>query len=279
MIVDTHLHLWDPDRIRYPWLADVPRLNRPYLLADYRAATAGIPIERMVFLQCECDPLVYRQEADWVTELAGQDNRIQGIVPWAPLEKGAGARAELAALAQTKLVKGIRRIIQFESDPVFCVRPDFVKGVQLLAEFDLHFEICIKGDEQFANTLQLVRQCPQTRFILDHIGKPFIKEQRIEPWGRSVRELAELPNVWCKISGLANEADLEHWQPADLQPYLDHVVACFGFDRVMFGGDWPVCTLATSYRRWFETLDAQYPAHAKRKLFHDNALKFYRLPH
>ena len=261
----------------YPWLKDVPKFNKPHLLADYRVATEGIPVERMIFLQCECDPTQYRAEADWVMELARQDPRIVGIVPWAPLEKGDGARVELAALAQNKLIKGIRRIIQFESDPGFCLRPDFVRGVQLLAEFDLHFEICIKGDVQFAKTLQLVRQCPEVSFILDHIGKPFIKERRMEPWGRYIRELAALPNTWCKVSGLVNEADLDKWQPQDLRPYLDHVFACFGPDRLIFGGDWPVCTLAATYRQWFETLDAYCPTNLKPKLFHGNAVKFYRL--
>jgi L-fuconolactonase len=184
----------------------------------------------------------------------------------------------MEALAACPLVRGVRRIVQFEKDDTFCLRPDFVRGVRLLGEFGMSFDICIKGDAQFQNALQLVRACPDVRFILDHIGKPFIKEKIMEPWATHLRELAAMPNTWCKMSGLVNEADWERWQPADLRPYLDRVFDCFGFERVIFGGDWPVCTLASPYRRWFETLldavkgcsDAE-----RRGLFHDNGARFY----
>ena len=219
-IIDTHLHLWNPGAIRYPWLAGVESLNKPFLLPDYRAATEGIPVTSMVFVQCEADFAQFRDEAEWVAAQARIDPRIRGIVAWAPLEKGDRAREDLAALKRISLLRGIRRIIQFEDDPAFCLRPDFVRGVQLLAEFDLHFEICSKGVEQFANVLQLVRRCPDTRFILDHIGKPFIDRQVMEPWRKHLRELAALPNTWCKVSGLVNEADMKQWKAEDLTPYL-----------------------------------------------------------
>ncbi len=280
-VVDTHLHVWDPGKLKYSWLEEIPQLNKPHLLSDYRQATKGIPIERMVFVQCECDFEQYQQETNWVTELAQEDPRIQGIISWAPLERGEDVRDELQQLAANKLVKGIRRIIQFESDDAFCLQPDFVRGVQLLATFDLHFEICIKGDQQCANTLELVRQCPNVRFILDHIGKPDIKEKRREPWDSFIRELAALPNTCCKISGLVNEAEWNAWTPDDLQPYLDQVLDCYGVGRVMYGGDWPVSTLASTYDQWFETLSetigSRYSDDEHRQLLHDNAVDFYRL--
>lgn len=280
-IVDTHLHVWDPNHLRYLWLPNVPLLNKPYLLADYNRACGPVKVERMVFLQCEADFTQYQEEADWVSGLAKQDRRIQGIVPWAPLEKGDGARPALEKLTRDPLVKGIRRIIQFESDVNFCLQPGFIRGVQLLADFDLHFEICIKGDEQFANTLKLVRQCPRVKFLLNHIGKPFIKEHITEPWRTHLNSLAALPNTWCKMSGLVTEADFAKWTPADLQPYIEAVMAAFGWDRVMFGGDWPVAFQATEYPRWVQTLEdavrGATPAQLK-KLFYDNAVRFYRLP-
>lgn len=279
-IIDTHLHVWDPHKLRYPWLDTVPFLNKPYLLPEYNQACGTVKVERMVFVQCECDFTQYRDEVAWVTQLAQQDRRIQGIVAWAPLEKGEPVRPELEALAKNKLVKGIRRIIQFEVDVNFCLRPDFVRGVQLLGDYGLSFDLCIKGDEQFRNTLQLVRQCPQVNFILDHIGKPFIKERIIEPWKTYLRDLAALPNTWCKMSGLVTEADHQKWTKEDLKPYIDAVIESFGWDRVMFGGDWPVAFQATPYPRWVETLDwavtGASPAQRK-KLFHDNAMAFYRL--
>jgi L-fuconolactonase len=279
-IIDTHLHIWDPQAIHYPWLNDVPKLNRAYLPKEYREATEGVSIEKMVFVQCEADVAQFNEEVAWVTEQAKDEPRIQGIVAWAPLEKGDAARADLDGLKRNPLVRGIRRIIQFEADTAFCLQPDFIRGVQLLADVDLHFEICIKGDEQFKNTLELVRRCPDVRFLCDHIGKPFIKEKVMEPWAGYLRDLAALPNTWCKMSGLVNEADWDAWTPADLRPYMDHVIDSFGFDRVLFGGDWPVCTLASTYRQWIDTLWDALGACSedeKKKLLRDNAETFYRL--
>jgi L-fuconolactonase len=279
-IVDTHLHLWDPKYLRYPWLDAIALLNKPYLLADYRRACGPVQVEKMVFLQCEVEFSQFQEEADWVTLLAQkEDARIAGLVPWAPLELGDGARPALEKLAANPLVKGIRRIIQFEPDPQFCLRPDFVRGVQALPAYGLHFEICIDYT-QFANTIKLVQQCPNVTFILDHIGKPNIKDHVLEPWKQEMVLLAELPNVWCKMSGLVTEADHKHWTREDLRPYIDHVLDTFGFDRTMYGGDWPVAYQAAEYPRWVETLawavagctDAE-----QRKLFRENALKFYRL--
>jgi L-fuconolactonase len=279
-LVDTHLHVWDPQNLDYPWLADVPVLNKPYLLADYNAATAPLDVGQMVFVQCEADFAQFQAEADWVTGLAQHDARLQGIVAWAPLEQGDAARADLERLASNPLVKGIRRIIQFEPDITFCLQPDFVRGVQALADYHLSFDICI-AHMQMANTIQMVRQCPDVMFILDHIGKPDIKNQVFEPWKTELRALAALPNVWCKMSGLVTEADHQHWTRDDLKPYIDHVLECFGVERVMFGGDWPVAVQATDYPRWVKTLlwavDG-FSEDEQRRLFRENAITFYRLP-
>ncbi len=279
-LIDTHLHLWDPGYLRYSWLDNIPLLNKPYLLSDYNRHCAGVQVEKMVFLQCEVDPFYYQQEAAWITSLAAQDPRIAGMVPWAPLEKGDAVRLELEALlAANPLTKGIRRIIQFEPDLDFCLRPDFVRGVQLLADYGLSFDICI-SHIQLANTVKLVAQCPNVPFILDHIGKPDIKGQVLEPWQTELRTLAAFPNVWCKMSGLVTEADHQAWTEADLQPYIDHVLTCFGFDRVIFGGDWPVAYQATLYPRWVETLQGAVSGCSEgelRQLFRENAVAFYRL--
>lgn len=278
-IVDTHVHFWNPDRLHYPWLADVPSLRKPCLPADYRAACGDIHVEKMVFVQAECDTAEYREEAAWVTALARTEKRLAGLVPWAPLEKGAAVRAELAALAKNPLVKGVRRIIQYEPDPAFCLRPDFVAGVQMLADFDLSFDICITHSH-LENTLRFARQCPHVRFVLDHIGKPDVRHGLLEPWRKNLKSLASLSNVWCKVSGLVTEADHENWNRKGLKPYLDHVLACFGFERTMYGGDWPVASLATDYPRWVETLDWAIhgcSATERRRLFRDNAMAFYRL--
>ena len=278
-IVDTHLHIWDLSRIRYPWLAGVPKLNKSHLIEDYRRACGGVAVAKMVFVQCECDPVQFQQEAEWVTEIARTEPRIRGIVAWAPLEKGDAAEADLARLAANPLVKGIRRIIQFEPDITFCLRPEFVRGVQLLHAHGLSFDLCI-NHLQLSNTIKLVRQCPDVRFVLDHIGKPDIKSGRLDPWREELRELARMHNVWCKLSGLVTEADHTKWTVADLRPYIDHVIECFGVGRVMFGGDWPVSTQATTYPRWVATVDEVLQGCApeeRRKVYVATAEMFYRV--
>lgn len=278
-IIDTHLHVWDPQLLRYPWLDDIPILNKPYLLEDYDRACGPVAVEKMVFLQAEVDIDQYQAEADWVDSLAERDRRLQGIVPWAPLELGAAAGPALQALSANPRIKGIRRIIQFEPDIDFCLRPDFLSGVRLLPQFKLSFDICI-AHYQMSNTIKMVAQCPDVVFILDHIGKPDIKNNLLDPWRAEIKTLSEFPNVWCKISGLVTEADHQQWTKEQLKPYIAHVIACFGFDRVMYGGDWPVAYQATAYPLWVETLQwavAGCTDAELKKLFHDNAAAFYRL--
>jgi len=179
-IIDAHLHVWDTNEFRYPWLDDIPQLNTPYLLDDYKRATQSFNIEQMVFVQCEAEFDQYLKETKWITKLSKGNPGISGIVSWAPLEKGENSRQELEILASNPLVKGIRRIIQYENDLDFCIQPDFIRGVQILEDFNFSFDICI-SHIHFKNTLRLVEQCPGVNFILDHIGKPDIKDQVLHP--------------------------------------------------------------------------------------------------
>ena len=175
-------------------------------------------------------------------------------------------------------MRGVRLLIQSEG-PGFSVQPDFVRGVQMLPEFGLSFDLCIHHP-QFPDILQLVESCPQVSFILDHLGKPDIKNGQLDPWRAHLRQLAEFPNVVAKLSGMVTEADHQRWTPADLQPYVDHLVACFGPERMMFGGDWPVNEFATPYRTWFETALAAVASLStddQHKIFHQNAIEVYRL--
>ncbi|MEX0332387.1 MAG: amidohydrolase [Puniceicoccaceae bacterium] len=279
-IIDTHLHLWDPNAIHYPWLKDVPSINAPHLIPDYKKATQGIEIEKMVFLQCEAEPSQYLDEVKWVSDIAQtQDSRIQSITAWAPLEKGDAAQEDIDKLKDYPLVNGIRRIIQFEDDDEFCLQPDFIKGVQLMEKCGWNFEICIKGDQQFENVLSLVRQTPNVPFILNHIGKPFIADGILSPWDEYIAQLASLPNTTSKVSGLMNEAG-EDWSYEDLRPYLDTVFEQFTIDRVFFGGDWPVCTLNGTYARWYETITRYLDDFSDTEqvlFFNANARRIYHL--
>ncbi len=279
-IVDAHVHLWDPGRFRMPWLAGLPAINRPFGLADYDAQRADLEVEALVYVEVGVDPVDAQREAEWAAALAQSDPRLQGIVAAAPIEQGDRIRPYLETLvALSSRVKGVRRILQDEPDPRFCLRPDFVCGVQLLAELGLSFDLCIVH-RQLPAVIELVRQCPGTSFILDHCAKPDIRRGTRDPWRAHIRELAELPNVVCKLSGLVTEADHQVWTLDDLRPYVAHVLDQFGEDRMLFGGDWPVTLLASSYVRWVETLDiltAHLSWEGRRKLWAENARRVYRL--
>ena len=280
-IVDAHVHLWDPTHFRMSWLDGNDLLNQRYDLSKYRTHTENLSIEAMVYLQVEVDPPYGLLEAQWVLERARQDDRLQAIVAWAPLEFGEQARAYLEALvAISPLIKGVRRVTQGEPDLEFCARPRFVQAVRMLPEFGLTCDVCIYHP-QLPAVVELVRQCPNTNFMLDHIAKPDIKGHILDPWRQNIKELASFPNVFCKVSGMVTEADHRHWTPDDLKPYVEHVVEVFGEDRVAFGGDWPVALQASPYRRWVDTLDdltSGLSESAKRKLWAENARRFYRLP-
>ena len=277
-IVDTHLHVWDPALISYPWLEENALLNRAYLLDDYRQAFAGTEVEAMVFVQCEASFDAFLAEADWVAGLAHEEPRIRALVAWAPLEKGAAVEDFLLQLKRHAILRGVRRIIQFEDDMDFCLRPDFIEGVRALSRHGLSFDICVDY-RQMAKVLRFVERVPDVSLILDHIGKPDIRNGQIEPWASQMRELARFPNVDCKISGLATEASPD-WSPGDLLPFLDVAFGAFGFGRTMFGGDWPVTLQAVEPSRWIALLDeylAPASAHERHAFWRGNARKVYRI--
>jgi L-fuconolactonase len=279
-IVDAHVHLWDPERFRMPWLDALPSIDRPFGPADFREHTQGLYVEAMVYVEVATAPAYGLLEAQWAVAQAAEDPRLQGIVAFAPLEFGDRARVYLDALAALgPRVKGVRRLIQGETDPAFCLEPAFVRGVSLLPELGFSFDICITHD-QLPAAIELVRRCPAVSFVLDHIAKPDIAAGLLDPWREQLRALAQAPNVVCKISGLVTEASHASWTPDDLAPYVAHALDVFGEDRVLFGGDWPVALLASSYRRWVETLDtltASLSVDAKQKLWAGNATRTYRL--
>jgi L-fuconolactonase len=266
-IVDSHVHLWDPTRFRMPWLDGNPTLDRPFGLSDFREHAAGIAVEGIVYLQVEVRPAYALLEAEWVARLHD-------------VEDGERARSFLDALVRIdRRIVGVRRLYQAEPDPEFATRPDFVRGVRLLGEYGLSFDLGVTY-RQLPATLELVRSCPDVAFVLDHIGKPDIAAGTLDPWRSQIAELAAMPNTRCKLSGMATEADRAGWTTDDLRPFAEHVLDRFGEDRVMFGGDWPVVLMASPYGRWVETVEALTAGlsdAAKRKLWAENARRFYRL--
>jgi L-fuconolactonase len=279
-IVDAHVHLYDPGVIDFPWMKSVPKLDRPCLPADFGRLTEGVEVEAMVFVEVDAAPGQHLREAEWVAGRVPEEPRLKGMVAAMPLEKGGAVRADLEALRRIAIARGVRRLIERHVDePGWSLRPGFVEGVRLLPEYGFTFDLCLYHP-QLPEVIELCRLCPDVSFVIDHIAKPGIRGGLTEPWRAHMRELAGLPNVGCKISGVLTEADHAGWREAEVIPYIAHAIDCFGFDRVMFGGDWPVSELASSYVRWVEVVDkavAGVPLVDRRKLYRDNAIAFYRL--
>lgn len=278
-IVDAHVHLADPKRFGYAWTANAPSLNRTVLPADFFKAAAPVKIEKFVFVEVDVDLPQHVAEAEWIDGLALSEPKLAGMVAALPLEQGKAVAGDLEEIARLKAARGIRRLIQNQADPDFCIQPKFIEGLKLLPQHDLVFDICI-FHHHLPNAIKMVRQCPEVRFVLDHIAKPAIKAGISDPWRQHMKELASLPNVTCKISGVSTEADHKNWTREQLKPYIAHAIDSFGFERCMFGGDWHVLELAGTYPQWIEVVDwvvEGASAEEKRKLYRDTAIRTYRL--
>jgi len=278
-IVDTHVHLLDPGRLSYPEIATMPAIHRRHLPADLDRARDGVEIDRYVFVEVAVAEDAQVHEAGFAAELAAADPRLAAVVAAAQVERGAEVEDQLARLAETGPVRGIRRLIQHHPDPEFCLRPGFVEGVRRVGAAGLHFEICVLH-HQLAAATELARQCEGVPMILDHIGKPGIRHDLVEPWWSQIRALADLPYVHCKVSGVITEDAHDRWSEGHVRPYIDRVLDVFGFDRVMFGSDWPVSELTHRYPEWVAILDrvtAAASPEERRRFFRDNAVDFYRL--
>ena len=277
-IVDAHVHFWDPTTLRYPWLDEVPALARRFLPPEYATATAGIAVDTMILVEANCRPDQTLREVDFFERSAESDARVAGIVAFASLTTPGELDRVLDAVAVRPKVKGVRHNIQGEA-PGFCTQASFIDGVRKVGARGLTFDLCATHD-QLREVVQLVRVCPDTRFVLDHCGKPDIRNARLEPWSADIACLAELENVTCKLSGLVTEADHIAWRESDLVPYASHVIEQFGTDRVMYGSDWPVLTLAGSYADWFrftEHFTETWSEDERRRFYRDNARRAYAL--
>ena len=279
-IVDTHLHLWDPRRLTYPWHQFMPEhLARPYLIDDFRVASAGLDIDAMVFIECFAQSGQSEPEVRFIEEQVAHDPRIKAIVMYAAVEEGEALTPYLEYMrATTPLLRGVRRALNFERDPEYIVSPAFIEGVRLLERFDLSFEISV-GSAQLPYVARFAEQVPGVRLVLDHCGKPAISKNDLASWSAQIRDIAGHPNVTCKLSDLPSEIGRQ-WTEAQIRPYIDAVVDAFGFERLIYGGDWPVCTIAMDLPEWKTALDrcfAGVDGVALDRFYRNNAIDLYRL--
>lgn len=286
-IIDAHLHLWDPARLDYAWIKGNPLFDKPYHVEDYARDLGDVQVEAMVFLECYADFTAergqYVDEVEFVEDEAKRDLRLRAIVPMAPLEKGRGAMPILAEMAEKHpMVKGIRRIVEFDEDPrALALSDGFVEGVNLLDRFGMHFEINV-NHTQMHIVREFVKRIPTVPLILDHCGKPGIAKGAFAQYRAEIHELSRHPNLWIKLSDLPVEADWARWTEADLRPYIAETIEAFGADRMIYAGDYPVCLQATTLPCWVDVLDRAFAdlglsESDTRKIYRDNANRFYRL--
>lgn len=278
-IVDAHHHLWDRWRFVYSWLRQVPAIDRDFLLEDYESTIKGTAVTRSVHVQADVDEPFALQETNWILSLADAGGPLEAVVGWAPIDGGDALVEFLDKLGEHPRLKGFRRLFQGESDIRFATRPQVVAGVRALGERGYSFDVCI-DHHQLPAVIEMARQTPGTHLVLDHIGKPAIADGELDPWREHLRELASLEHVCCKLSGMVTEANWTAWSIEDLRPYAETVLEAFGSERVMFGSDWPVATLAVDYRRWLDTVDELLCGVSdteRAALLGGTASRFYRL--
>jgi len=275
MHIDAHQHFWIYDPRGYEWIDEtMTPLRRDFLPSDLQGELQREGFQGSVAVQARQS----LQETRWLLELAEQFSFILGVVGWVDL-RSPQLHEDLQALARNPKLVGIRHIAQSEPDDRFLLQPDFLRGISLLAEFDLAYDILIYP-KHLSVAAEFARRFPEQRFVLDHVAKPEIKSGAINAWKKGIAELAANANVYCKLSGLVTEADWNRWKPEDMRPYLDVAFERFGAKRLMIGSDWPVCTVAGSYSRVMGLVKEYLSGHSDEEregVLGGNANRFWRL--
>jgi len=275
MRIDAHQHFWVYDQSEYAWIDDsMASLRRDFLPNDLKIELGRKGFQGSVAVQARQT----LEETRWLLELATDASFILGVVGWVDL-RSSNVRSQLEAFAGNPKLVGIRHIVQSEPNDRFLLQPEFLRGISLLEEFDLAYDLLIYP-KHLPVAAEFVRRFPRQRFVLDHLAKPPIKSGSLRPWERGMRELGTLPNVFCKLSGLVTEADWQNWKPEHIVPYMDVAFETFGPRRLMIGSDWPVCTLAASYTRAIDLVESYLSQHAtevQEAALGGNAQQFWKL--
>jgi len=275
MIIDSHHHFWKYDPIEYDWIDDSMKvIRKDFLPENLKTTIQEAGVDGVISVQARQSV----EETDWLIGMAHQNEFIKGVVGWLPLVQ-KDIEEYLEKYADEKKLKGVRHVIQGEPDPEFMLRKDFNHGISLLKKYSLVYDILIV-ERQLPNTIRFVDQHPEQVFVLDHIAKPLIGRNELSPWKENIQKLARRENVNCKISGMVTEADYQKWTPSQLLPYIEVILEAFGPDRLLFGSDWPVCLVATTYTNWVNLVRKNVTSYTKTeqaKIMGENALRLYQL--
>ncbi|KGA21584.1 hypothetical protein GM51_1475 [freshwater metagenome] len=279
MRIDSHHHLWDLSIRDQEWITgdEMQPIRRNFLVSDLRDAIVDSRIDKTVLVQTVTD---YSETPELLT-IAQSEQLVGAVVGWLQID-APDAIAHLHQyldLPGATYLKGIRDIAQDHPDPNYLAKPETIANVKKLGELGITFDLLTKTPE-LAAAIKLVRACPDVQFVMDHISKPYIAKRELEPWRTLMSELATLPNVLCKVSGLVTEANWKTWDVNDFKPYIDHVIEIFTPQRLMFGSDWPVANLGGTYSQIVELAEALTsglsPSEAE-FFWHKTAAAAYRL--
>jgi L-fuconolactonase len=275
MRIDAHQHFWRYNSDEFDWIDDsMSVLRRDFMPGDLKPELERARFRGSVAVQARQS----LEETRWLLELASSSLQILGVVGWVDL-RSPDVRTQLQEFAGNPKLVGVRHVVQGEPDDRFMLRPDFQRGIAMLEEFDLAYDILIYP-KHLPVAAEFVQHFPRQRFVLDHLAKPFIKAGKVQPWDSGMRELARFPNAFCKLSGMVTEADWQNWKLEHMKPYLDIALDCFGPERLMIGSDWPVCTVAAPYARTINVvLDyfAKHSSDVQEAVFGGNAQRFWKL--
>jgi L-fucono-1,5-lactonase len=275
MRIDTHQHFWFYDAGRHGWIdASMSRIRNDFLPQDLAPLLNDNNIDGCISVEAHSS----EDETNFLLNLAQSNDFIKGIIGWVDLLSG-NVQQRLKHFSSFEKFKGVRHAVQSEADINFMLRDDFQKGLSKLKEFDLIYEILI-FPQYLPAAVACVKKHAEQKFILNHIAKPFIRDKKTEPWAQHIRDLAQNPNVFCKLSGMVTEADIAHWQEKDFRPYLDVVINAFGSSRVMFGSDWPVCLVAAEYQQVIHIVEdyiSHFSEDEKKRIMGLNAVHFYNI--
>ena len=280
-VIDTHQHLWDIQKFTLPWLPKDGPLARSYGLEDYRKATAGLNVVKTVYMEVDVAETQQLAEAELVSGYCSDaaSGMVGAVISGRPASAGFADYVE--KVHKLKGIRGIRQVLHVPATPSgFCLEKAFIEGIRLLGSKGLSYDLCVKHSE-LPNVAKLVAACPDTRFILDHCGNPDLKDASQDPWKKNLELVAKQPNVVVKVSGfLASAPGFGQWKMEQVAPIINHTIDTFGPDRALFAGDWPVVLLGATYSQWLGTVRqvvSERPAAEQKKLFHDNAVRVYRL--
>ena len=275
MIIDSHQHFWNYEPEKHSWIDDeMSVIRRDFLSDDLKKAFDENGVDACVAVQADQTT----EETDFLISIAENNNFIKGVVGWVDL-RSESIEDDLLKYKKYNVVKGFRHVVQGEQDHNFMLRPEFLRGVELLGKYDLCYDILI-FPHQLGATLELVKKFPNQKFVIDHIAKPYIKDGFFEGWAVMMREIAKHQNVYCKISGMITEADYKTWTPEQVHPYMKLVLESFGASRVMYGSDWPVCLVAGNYsivKALVMDFISELSQEQQNAIMGGNAAKFYNL--